>query len=645
MRKFADNMNINMLVFMNRRKSLYAALAISIAMLAICGCNRNGLDDETPSIIEDIEYNTDVYFKSSIYIAPGISPYFDEPLRRRVTKMAPSVQEANVVICPTSFISANAELLDEYINHNGIIIEIEPQIAGHNAWFGKHRYGKIDEFMSISAYGVYKNNIYLLDDIFAGPADSGDIPDDSANETASESSGLSGFVNLDCKPIEIGKTAEYCDIKLNSLVEWANKYSTVAQSVSPYDNDDAVPRQIQELSSLISNSECTMHITYSVEVNIKDYTICKVALSDPDKITRSSSVDVELYVTPFFAYQDPSVNPAGRGGDYYFVQQTVTSHNQPMYGSYRKKHGLIVTQANAFWLKDMHTEATLCSAKDMNLFLFDVKVPTPLSPDVLSFEQTPSPISTQGSGSYTSGFSAALNVNGQFGALGGKPTGTITVGGTFTWSTSQSRTMSDYAIEMSTESNTRSVIYHYKTLNTMEDDDPDKAVPAIGRTDRSDEASWCWHVNNTADKDTTTCFYINLMVDPVYGFMYRHATWSAEGHTKTCSAKNTNSRMIRLPIPDRTLSGMIELTSTNSNILSDVQFINNETGEVAASFNSVYQAFDRVVRQVPVGNYSVLYSIYNGDDSTLIGKFRIPSVDVQTAATTRVSTLDGEWYE
>ena len=629
---------------MKQGRIIFNALVAAIASgLFLCGCNHNGMEEDIPTIVDEIEYDTDLTFEGDVFIAPGISSYFAEPLQRRAVKTASSVESAKVVICPTSFITANADLLAEYVSHNGIIIEIEPETAGHNAWFGMHGFGKIDEFMNISAYGVFKNNTYIMDDIFAGsipPAD-GYVID--PKEAASSSAGSDNASNYDAKPVEVGKTAEYCDTKLNSLVNWANTYTRTPVEASPYDNDPAVPKQIKELSDLISDSAFTEHITYSVNVDIEDYQICKVALSDPDKITRHSSVDVDLYITPFYAYQDPEVNPAGRGGDYYFVRQKVTSHNQPMMGSYRKKHGAVVTQANAFWLEDMHTTAFMCTMKDMELFLNTIQIPVAIDPGAISFEQTPSPESTAGSGSFTEGFSAALNVNGQVGVVGGKGTGTITVGGTFTWTSSKTRTISDYAVEMSTESGTRAVEYHFRTMNTIEDDDYLKAVPAIGRTDRSDEASWCWHVNNTADGDTTTCFHMVFQVDPIYGFMYRHSTWAVEGHTKTCSADNSNVKIIRLPIPDRTLSGVIELTSTNSRILSDVRFVNNESGEVAASFNSVYKTFDSVSRQVPVGNYSVYYSVYDGDDSSLIGNCVIPSVDVYTARTTQVSTLEGDW--
>lgn len=620
---------------MNRKISLFL-LALSIASLAFCGCDRKAFEEDIPTIIDTVDYDTDLSFTGSVFIAPGISPYFAEPLQHRANKIAASVQTAQVVICPTSFITSNADLLSEYIAHNGIIIEIEPETAGHNAWFRERGFGEIADMMKVSAYGAYKRNSYYLDDIFTVRGIDPDEQEEPSDEPASESPADKNFTNKDSVPVEIGKTAEYCNTKLNSLVRWVNTYSTIAQGVSPYDNDPAVPTQIQELSNMINNSDFTEHITYTLNVNIDRYKICKVALSDPDRISRHSTVDVDLYVTPFYAYQDKAVNPSGKGGDYYFVRQKVTSHNEPMFDTYRKKHGAVVTQANAFWLHDMHTKAQICK---------EGGVSDPVPSSVLSFEQTPSPTSTQGSGSFTSGFSAALNVNGQGGVMGGKPTGTITVGGTFTWSDSQTRTMSDYLIEMSTVSDTRAVEYHYKTVNTVEDDNPDKAVPAIGRTDRTDEASWCWHVNNTADKDTTTCFYLQFTVDPIYGFMYRHSTWKVEGHTKTCSVNNSDSRTIKLPRPDRTLSGVIELTSTTSMILSGVEFINNETKKVEASFNSVYQKFDRVLRQVPVGNYSVRYNVYDGEENVLIGKFIIPSVDVYTAATTQVSTLDGEMCE
>ena len=121
-------------------------------------------------------------------------------------------------------------------------------------------------------------------------------------------------------------------------------------------------------------------------IGVDSYPMCKVVWSDPDYVTRHSTVEVKITVTPVYAYE---LNNAD-AGDYYFVTTTILAHNAPMYGTYREWHEWVTTYAHALFSRSIDWNTSLN-----------------VSPDRLSFYRTPQPTSTESSGSYTTGFSAS----------------------------------------------------------------------------------------------------------------------------------------------------------------------------------------------------------------------------------------------
>ena len=58
-----------------------------------------------------------------------------------------------------------------------------------------------------------------------------------------------------------------------------------------------------DLSKRIEDSKFSQHITKTLSVGVDDYQICKVVWSEPDKVSRHSTVDVNITITPLYAYQ------------------------------------------------------------------------------------------------------------------------------------------------------------------------------------------------------------------------------------------------------------------------------------------------------------------------------------------------------
>ena len=167
---------------------------------------------------------------------------------------------------------------------------------------------------------------------------------------------------------------------LASFVDWLNENPAS-------DNTPATKASASsDLSDLINDSKFSQIITKNFTIGVDSYPMCKVVWSDPDYVTRHSTVEVKITVTPVYAYE---LNNAD-AGDYYFVTTTILAHNAPMYGTYREWHGLVTTYAHALFSRSIDWNTSLN-----------------VSPDRLSFYRTPRPTSTESSGSYTTGFSAS----------------------------------------------------------------------------------------------------------------------------------------------------------------------------------------------------------------------------------------------
>jgi len=595
---------------------------MAIAAIGFMSCDDDGLNREKD--VEEtsvkIQYNTSsVTTIPTCIIEKDIKPCFAGAIKLRCSQLT-DINSAHVVFVASSQLDANSEKLNAVLSNGGAVVVVEPDMAQFKAWADKNAHSYIcGDTGKYSFLGISGSEVYMLDDIFA----SNDVEEGSTDTVKSEEADKSEPATAyNAIPIEIGETVEYCNLKLNSLVNWLNVCVDMGDAAS---EDPAIPKTINELTGLIDDDNFSMRVTHSYNIEYKDYKICSTFGSD-DKVTRHSTVEYAITIVPLYAFQETSA--AGVGGDYYIVKAQFVGHNGEMCQLYRRWTFVAVAHAFPFYMKDMHAELTLLD-----------NAGNEISGSNIVFWQEPVPQSTQNSTSYTSGFSGQFNFNVQGGVSGGKPGASITVGAALTWSNSHTTAMSDLGIVLNTDPNSRKVTYDFNLNNVKYDDELEKAIPAAGRSDRYDNASWCWHVKNTTD-DSTTPLKLRVNIKPIYGYIYRHATWSCEGNTKTVNDQTVRCETYTLKAPDRRRTGIISLKSTNSNYLTNVKVIDAKDN-VVATYTSAYEKNCQIMRQVPIGTYTLTYEVRDGDTAELLGTYKITNVVVTTANTTSKSTLDG----
>lgn len=613
------------------KRIIYAFAALFLLLATAC----NKEQKEKKVVINDIEYDVSAKIKRPVaFVGTAGATLLGEAISSRVSQVG-SVNDAGIIIIASSELEANKELIRKAWVDGKIIVELYPTVASHSSFwdsFDAPVYIQGEEsgndlvLLAMKGYSCYQLQNPLWEGLF--DIKNTDLDDDGVPVTPSDKEELKDNTSLTYNPVEMAETVEYFNTKLNSMVDWMNEMSVVGIV-----GDSQVPSFDGDLSKRIMDASFSQNIRKTYNVGANNFEICTVALSSADKVTRHSTVDLDMHIVPLYAYQK---NQNDTNGDYYFVTMSLVSHNGPLYGLYKEWHGWVRTWAHIFYGKKLAWNATLVK-RDGRDFV-------PLGSEV-SFFDTPVPATTSTSSSYTTGFSAALNVAGQAGINAGKPTVTFTVGGNFTWSNSKSTTVPDQSIVMKTDPLTRKVSYEYWCNNEAEEDDTKDALKPIALSDQKCEATWCWRVNSTRDDDDQTYFAIKFELFPEYGYMWRHATWGCEGSKKTKNllAGDLQTTYITLEMPNRKRNGILELKATANEYIHGLVIYDSE-GHIAAKDDGSYEQNTVQRYQLPVGTYNLEYEIREGMGE-LLGKYRLSNVEVRTAETTVKATLEGEQIE
>lgn len=579
-----------------------------VSLAVSCSKDQFGDDSGKPDKVKD-----------AVYFAGTLPSLIDKALRMNLGQITTNPDNARVIVVKSSDLSTYEDLVSSAWEEGKVIVEVEPELDSHEKFWSAL---EAPSLMSLDdddpplLIAVRRYSSFILHNPLSLDEYMSDNEVESETGTASDESW-----DVELGPVGIEADEEYLSSRLSSFVEWTNEHSQPAppsnEEISGYQKFNG------DLSSFISDEEYTQRITASFPVGADKYKLCKLASSDPDIISRHSEVNVLITITPLYAYEENGSN----AGDYYFVTISVISKNEKLFGTYKQKHGGVWTIAHAFYSEDIHWTADICKLNGNKADFMD--------------NHRPSPASTSGSTTYTSAHTTTLNVTGQGGASGGKPAGTLTVGGTFSWSNSESRPMSDMSIEMDTDG--PRVQYHFLSHNFSHKDNARKAVPALARTDQECISSWCWHVTGLKDYDISQ-FYFHFHLDPLYGYMYRHTSWWAEGHDRhgvQLLPEDKRDWTFAINRPDRRKLGILDLKCTDDSYVSNVQVING-AGEVKATALSAYEQNVHLNFQLPVGNYKIEYYAKSGNSGSGAGKkYRIGNLTVSTAKTTETFTGKG----
>ena len=587
-------------------------ILMSLLLCLAVSCDDSGIDSSiiTPDKVEE-----------KVYFAGSIPTYIKDALKHYMPYSTSNIAEAKVVVGSSAdLLSIKADIAD-FWKAGGITVEIHPEYSSHEELWDYAGPGDFlpqdsghEAFLLIAVhnYGSYRvanplnlddhlQDLEIGDDELASPSDEV-FEDEDSNEL-----------------VGIEATSEYVGTKIEGFARWILKHLDTREVQDSKDvNTNA--EVVDKIDRLIHKDDCSQIVSGTLSIGADDFQLCKIASSKPDKISRHSTYEYEITITPFYAFAENDRKAA----DYYFVTAQFVSNNYPLFGTYKKRHGAIPTVAHAFYSENINWEATLETGDSKT---YKVSLP-----------EIPTPQTTVGQMKYTSGFSSTLNVTGQIGFTGPAPTGMLTVGGTFTWNNAIDLTLNDQTINMSYDPTSGKVRYEYKGLNHMKNDDPEKAVPQILKSSQVCTASWYWKVEGVSDNETKQ-FTMKINTDPLYGYMYRHCTWGAEGHFKHnvhLLPSNDRSISINVKCPNRIPTGVIQMECTSKYRVKNVKVYDSKDVEKGSSDGS-YKKEYLLRYQVPVGTYYITFDVENPDEDDpnkkLIGKYKLSGINVTAGKT------------
>lgn len=497
-----------------------------------------------------------------------------EALDIRFTHLQNEVNEdTDILFLPSSALASyNEEIVTVYEN-GGIIVIVRPETSTANEWFEQMGwpYELANDGMEKEFYAFSKIHQYILDETYEGI---------TVNE------------------------------HLNYFVNWVNECLKPVIVSSPGTEETAIDKLI--------NAQTITH-TFSYNLDIEE---AKIAWSKADKISGNGNLTAKYSIYALYAFEGQQSS-----GDYYIVSAEYTAHNDNMCPvksnnhKWTSKHGGVYCRLCGFYMTDFKIETSLVKP-DLKTMVGEY--PTNYSP---------TPLTTQGATSYSSGISWNLGADVALGFDAAGPNGSITIKGGVTFSNEMSRTISD--VEILNQSTNNSTKYEYKVNNlphyqsNISISDP----PLVSVSNATFYSSWIWRVPETKDSSSDR-FYIGTRPEITYGSCHFYSS-GADFKTNTNSPNLGDVQYTPVIPPSRTPTGLLKITNTNEGeYISDV-VIKNKKGEVEYSSSGKGSiAFeDAFLRYIPTGEYTVEFKMGENAHSTKTYVLSEGSLDIKRGET------------
>ena len=292
-------------------------LALSFAGILV-SCDKNIIDS---SILSPDQVRDKVYYASSI------PPYIQDALKHYMPYSTSNIADAKVVVGRSADLLSYKAELEDFWKAGGITVEIHPEYAAHKElwdYIGPGAYLPEDKdredflLLAVHNYGSYRvanpmnlddhlQDLEAEDDELASPSDEV-FEDEDTNEVVS-----------------IEATSEYIKTKLESFADWILK-NLSTQGVQGSEKVNTNAEVVNKIDQLIHKDECSQIESGTLNIGADNYPLCKIASSKPDKISRHSTYDYEITITPFYAFAQNDKKAA----DYYFVTVQFVSPMFPL---------------------------------------------------------------------------------------------------------------------------------------------------------------------------------------------------------------------------------------------------------------------------------------------------------------------------
>ncbi len=326
------------------------------------------------------------------------------------------------------------------------------------------------------------------------------------------------------------------------------------------------------------------HYYWADEAHIKGTTVLKRKPKYSYVMKGQAYMEFFCSVIPLYAFKSTRSNYAG---DFYIVDATFSVDSKDMYSGVNK----------VYWVTDQWHD--LVSGFYLTGYVLEITLLDSNGNEVAAtFPKGPSPTTTIGSTTYTSGvdwsFQSALS--------GGTTGGNLTAAGGCSYNSSEKRTIEDITIEE--KSTGKGKVIYSIDINNL----PKKPAepPLISSSTMDFHFSWVWQVDNTKEFDTTTGYKMKVEYKNL-GYTVKtnsndQVYWDWATHGKTT---------LDLPIPNRVPSSNVIFENSENDFMHHVYFIDLVHPLSYGDGTSVYSKGQAFEVSLPEGKYGLTFMIGN----------------------------------
>ena len=423
---------------------------------------------------------------------------------------------------------------------------------------------------------------------------------------------------------------------------------------------------------LITKCDLINH-DFSIPMN---HVVADFTGGSPDVVDVTGSVVVKYTIYSAYVFEG-----AKQPGDYYIVKADLLVRNGSMYDTFSKRHGLVLHSGAGYFMKKFELVSSLIDPSDylpvagddsetvmrkkeglkqlIMQMAIDQRINQGLVVPGVYFFSTPSPTTTIGATSYTSGINVGIS--------GSLSAGPKSIGGNLGFSanyeSSESKTISDLSIKVDTEANSQEVknTYMVENFGTFWKADGakeiEKCIPLIARSDFNAASTWCWVVpagSAGVEDSSDVSFHLLTYFDYHYEyFVDSSSQFNMDGFHKKFN--NASYAASEVPHASREPFGVIALKNNETMAIYDISvWVQDEhvgEGDPLVIVDSGYEPGEEALCALPVGTYYIEFTMKykQPDDPThmvtsrwKLGNIKVKSDSDQDKATTKISSANFE---
>ncbi len=620
---------------MNRKMKkhhLYHTLTASLLLMAVFGLAACSTDDNPVNNVnapgnttwQEPDYDA-VKCNVPVFVSYSIKSEVRTALESYLTNIT-SLDEAQVAVVESEDIGTYEGKLLNLYNRGGLVVVAHPTADGFADFADKYdipNYMPTESSQPLLLFATDNNNHHYA--LYAdGPFD-GNYTDDVETYVPEEP------ISEDITEPQLESEDTYYKRRIFEFFRWIKQDRNVART--------RAAAQWGATYQPIITDPSSVRLTHNFEIKM-NHEVYHMWGCSKDYLNVTGSIDVVYNIYNAYVFGGNS-----NSGDYYFVTRNVTVHNGDSYRPYNKWHGGIKEWVTGYYMEGLELISKLKDVRGggKESDLKDTQ-----------FAVEPTPGSTIGASSYTSGYS--LNLTGSLTA--GTQKG-MSMGFGASYSSSHTKDISDLEIQKLTNSENCEVKYDYTIKNiltsnvTLTTNDGNKKltadVPPIARSDFDAVSDWCWLVpagTNDVGENKNTQFKMYTHFEFRYGCQVRIiGTWGTV-FDKNRHYSNTAACYQSVTMPNRQPFGIMDVQNVHDHKIGNMkiwkQGEQDSPSKVFFELGHSIKAGDSEDIALPVGTYYVEYCQMDGDNNILstwkIENVKLHSGNTRDDAATTAST-------